>query len=151
MHIDSMDELLKQATYMRKAYAKICYQALSEYRFSPSEINILIFLSRNKKINTSKELVMYLGISKSLVARSVDSLIKRELIEIQEDDKDKRIQHLVLTKQSELLVKKMKQCHDKFTKLMSEGVDKKDMETVSKVYNQMHANLEKVLEGEKEL
>lgn len=53
--------------------------SFQEFNFSPNEISILIVLKNNSTITTSTELKVVLGVSKTLISRSVDSLEKRDL------------------------------------------------------------------------
>lgn len=51
--------------------------SFQEFNFSPNEISILIILKNNSTITTSTELKVVLGVSKTLISRSVDSLEKK--------------------------------------------------------------------------
>mgnify|MGYP000709258464 CR=1 FL=1 len=51
--------------------------SFQEFNFSPNEISILIVLKNNSTITTSTELKVVLGVSKTLISRSVDSLEKK--------------------------------------------------------------------------
>ena len=93
----TIEEFLRISNQMRDYYAKKIKDCFEKYNFSPNEISILIVLKNNSTITTSTELKVVLGVSKTLISRSVDSLEKKGLIRICIDEKDTRIHHLRLT------------------------------------------------------
>ena len=90
---------------MRDYYAKKIKDSFQEFNFSPNEISILIVLKNNPTITTSTELKVVLGVSKTLISRSVDSLEKKGLICTCVDEKDTRIHHLQLTDECKPILK----------------------------------------------
>ena len=76
----TIEEFLRISNQMRDYYAKKIKDSFQEFNFSPNEISILIVLKNNSTITTSTELKVVLGVSKTLISRSVDSLEKKGLI-----------------------------------------------------------------------
>lgn len=76
----TIEEFLRVSNQMRDYYAKKIKDSFQEFNFSPNEISILIILKNNPSITTSTELKVVLGVSKTLISRSVDSLEKKGLI-----------------------------------------------------------------------
>lgn len=142
--------LLKNLSQMRKAYAKTCYPQLAQYALSPCEIDILIFLSNNPDINIAKELTVYLGVAKSLIARSVDNLVKRELLTICIDEKDRRVQHLLLASDSNEIISLIKTKQDDFSKQAVQGIAYEDMLNLQNVLGKINKNITKLVKGEDE-
>lgn len=64
-------------------------QALRKYGISSSEYPVLLMLYRGDGL-TQEDIVSYLCLDKSAVARIVQSLEKKELIEKKKDEKDQR-------------------------------------------------------------
>ena len=144
----SVEEMLKQYAQIRKAYAKHLCNAMKHENFSPSEIDILIFLSNNPSIHTSKELTLYLGISKSLVCRSVESLLQRGLLTTKEDTKDRRIQRLNITDQAYPVIREIKQCQKIFTDYVMKDISEEEMERLEQTMKKINQNWERVMKGE---
>ncbi|MEG0265838.1 MAG: MarR family transcriptional regulator [Erysipelotrichaceae bacterium] len=142
----NLETLLKQFASFRKIYAKLCMEALPQYNFSPSEIDILLFLANNKTINTAKELGFYLKISKSLVCRSVDSLLKRNLLAIIEDQSDRRIQHLSLTKDTSEVVRVLKVSQATLAKQLLSDISEHELEIVNRVVSIISRNVTELSE-----
>ena len=88
----SVETMLKEFSVIRKVYAKTFTQLFGNEDLSPNEINILLFLSNNPSIDTSKQLVYFLDVSKGLICRSIDSLVKKGYVISEPDIKDRRIQ-----------------------------------------------------------
>lgn len=144
----NVEGMLKQYAMIRKAYAKHLCASMKEENYAPSEIDILIFLSNNPSINTSKELGVCLGISKSLVCRSVESLIGRGLLSMKEDQCDKRIQRLAITEQAYPLISIIKECKCDFTKVILKGVSQKEMDMAENIMNKINQNIQELIKGE---
>lgn len=105
----NIETLINYSIQIRKYYAQVLNEKLKDMKLSPNEINILILLSNNPNITTSTELNMFLGVSKGLISRSVDGLMKKKLICLENDSLDRRIQHIFLTSDSQEIIKKLKQ------------------------------------------
>ena len=97
----TMEHVIKELAVIRKVYAKAFSESFVQESFSPNEVNILIFLARNPSLNTGRDLSICLDVSKGLICRSVDALIKKEMITARDDPDDRRIQRLVLTKKAD--------------------------------------------------
>ncbi|MEG0329648.1 MAG: MarR family transcriptional regulator [Longicatena sp.] len=147
MESTNLEAMLKQAALFRKVHGRVCFRELASYNFSPSEIDILIIMSNNPNINTAKEFVFYLNISKGLVCRSVDALLKRGLLEAHEDKYDKRIQRLIL-KDCDEIISKIKYAKQTFEKELLKGIHKEDLDRVSDTIGKLNENLQKIEKGE---
>ena len=73
---NNVETALSYLSQIRKVYAERLNIKFQEENFSPNEISVLILLSNNKSINTSSQLTTILGVSKSLVSRSLAALEK---------------------------------------------------------------------------
>lgn len=104
----NIETLLDYSIQIRKYYARILNERLKDLKLSPNEMNILILLSNNPSMTTSTQLNVFLGVSKGLISRSVESLVKKDLIRIESDVTDRRIQHIFLTNKSEPVIKILK-------------------------------------------
>lgn len=103
----TVEAVLKQFAMMRRVYAKAFTERFVEDKFSPNEVDILIFLSRNPSINTSKQMCMYMDVSKALICRSIDSLVQKKLVVQKNDPEDRRVLHIELTKAARPVIDKV--------------------------------------------
>lgn len=130
-----------------KVYRKLCAQAVAEYCFTPNEIVVMMFLSNNPGLDSASDIAHFRNISKGLIAKSVESLCEKGYLETGKDEKDRRLVHLRLTKKSERVVERLKQCRREFAKELYSGVDPADMEAMGRIAVIMNRNLENILKG----
>lgn len=124
-----------------KDIKRINRQTISSYKLSPNEIDILVFLDIQNELDTASDIVEAFEISKSLVCRSVDSLIKRKYIDTVKDDKDKRITHLKLRDEAKPIVTTLRSNRDKIIKDLVKDISDDDIRTFNYVLNKMRFNL----------
>jgi len=116
-------------------------EIISSYKLSPNEIDILVFLDLQDKYDTASDIVEAFEISKSLVCRSVDSLIKRNYIDTIKDEKDKRITHLKLRDEAKPIVDTLKSNRQKIIKDLTKDISDDDIKIFNYVLDKMRFNL----------
>ena len=120
----NVENLLSSFTKIRRFYANELQNKLEKENLTPNEISILILLSNNPSVTTSSQLVYFLQVSKGLVSRSIDGLVKKGLIQCVQDDKDRRVQRIVLTPASKTITIKItnevRKINDRILKDISE-------------------------------
>lgn len=135
----NVETMLSYFAQMRKVYAAELNQRFAMDNFSPNEISILIILSNNPSIDTSSQIKVVTGVSKSLVSRSIDSLVGRGLITVEKDAEDKRIQRIHLTQASDPLVRKLKKAIRAINEEVLEGISEEEI-------RQMEQTMKKILD-----
>lgn len=109
-------------------------------------MNILIFLARNPSLNTGRDLSICLDVSKGLVCRSVDALIKKEMITARDDPDDRRIQRLVLTKKADPVIQEIFKVNQEISKDIFQGIPEEEIvqmeKTLRKIIQKFHERLE---------
>ena len=134
---DSFIKLNSIVKDMKRKYREI----ISSYKLSPNEIDILVFLDLQDKYDTASDIVEAFEISKSLVCRSVDSLIKRNYIDTIKDEKDKRITHLKLRDEAKPIVDTLKSNRQKIIKDLTKDISDDDIKIFNSVLDKMRFNL----------
>ena len=138
----TIEEFLRISNQMRDYYAKKIKDCFEKYNFSPNEISILIVLKNNSTITTSTELKVVLGVSKTLISRSVDSLEKKGLIRICIDEKDTRIHHLRLTDACKPILKTIDEEIGKINKTLFYDVSVEEMRNLKQTRNKIQKRVE---------
>ena len=133
----TIEEFLRISNQMRDYYVKKIKDCFEKYHFSPNEISILIVLKNNSTITTSTELKVVLGVSKTLISRSVDSLEKKGLIRICIDEKDTRIHHLRLTDACKPVLKTIDEEIGKINKTLFYDVSVEEMRNLKQTMNKL--------------
>lgn len=134
--------LLISLSKLSKMYRAEVKAEMSDSVFSPNEFDLITFLSNNE-IDTSKEIADSLGLSKSLIARSVDSLVAKGYLETKIDEGDRRYIHLVLTDEAEPIADRLRNRRKKFIASMTEGLSQEQFAQFEQTLEKMIANVER--------
>lgn len=134
--------LLISLSKLSKMYRAEVKAEMSDSNFSPNEFDLITFLSNNE-MDTSKEIADSLGLSKSLIARSVDSLVAKGYLETKIDEGDRRYIHLVLTDEAKPIADRLRNRRKKFIASMTEGVSQEQFAQFEQTLEKMIANVER--------
>ncbi|WP_320163579.1 MarR family winged helix-turn-helix transcriptional regulator [uncultured Trichococcus sp.] len=134
--------LLISLSKLSKIYRAEVKTEMSDSDFSPNELDLITFLSNNE-MDTSKEIADSLGLSKSLIARSVDSLVAKSYLETRVDEGDRRYIHLVLTDQAKPIADRLRNRRKQFIASMTEGVSQEQFAQFEQTLEKMIANVER--------
>lgn len=132
---------------LEKVYRKMCARAVAEYRLTPNEIVVLMFLSNNPTHDTAKDIAHYKDISKGLVAKSVDLLCRRGLLQQERDENDRRLIHLRLCEDSGWITSRLRSCREAFSERLYRGLPEDYPERLQKTVAPMIENIEEMLRG----
>ena len=140
----TIEDVLRLSNRMREYYGRQLKNSIPNYVFSPNEISILILLDNNSTITTSTQLRIVLGVSKALISRSVDSLMKKGLIQISEDDMDKRISHIKLTDESKIVLDRIQIEVRKINEKLFSSISEEEFEHMVYLLEKMNKVIEEV-------
>lgn len=126
---------------MVKKYQENCRNTLDGYRFTPNETAMMIYMLKHPDVDTAKDIARNLGISQSLICRSVDSLTRKEMIDVIKDKDDRRINHLTLNIKDKSLKNILLSMDSEFEEQMVKGVDEDDIAVFRRVISRMAKNV----------
>lgn len=138
--------LLSVAWQGNKVYESMCAGLSAEYGLTQNEIDVLSFLSTFHDLNTAKDIAKYRVISKSLICKSVKSLVDRGFLSCEQDGEDKRLIHLYITEEAKPAADKIVKTRSEFIKFMYRGVTPEEEKVLASVLNKISANLETSLQ-----
>ncbi len=118
-------------TKAKKTYKKFISPTLNDLGLTHNEFEILVFLQENLEYNTAKDIVEFSGLSKGLISRSIESLLKKEMLSIKKDDKDKRIFRLYISPSANETLNVLNKVSNRFFKLLLEDL-KDDINEIGK-------------------
>jgi DNA-binding MarR family transcriptional regulator len=134
---------------LEKMYRKYFQEALADYQFTPNEIIVLLFLYNNAPLlDTSRDIVKCKGISKGLVARSVESLTAKGYLTTQRDEQDHRVVHLKLSDHK--IVEELQKNQERLAEQLECGIPEEYIKATNEALRLMIQNVERMLKGEKE-
>ena len=149
---NNVETALSYLSQIRKVYAERLNIKFQEENFSPNEISVLILLSNNKSINTSSQLTTILGVSKSLVSRSLAALERKGLIQTREASGDRRSREIYLTASASAVTKQLSEGIKEINEVVLADISEEEMrmmkETMKKIIDRFKAASAKTAKGE---
>jgi DNA-binding MarR family transcriptional regulator len=131
----------------KKLYEKMFQNILEELQLTQVEVDVLLFLQNNKPFDTAKDIVEYRSISKSMVSKSVDSLLARGYLSYEIDMKDKRCIHLKIEAAAEPAVKKLLSIQKSFIEVLYGDFSRDELEIFEKGLNKIDRNISNALKN----
>lgn len=133
---------------MDKMYRRFYQNELADYQFTPNEIAVILFLYNNApELDTATDIVRCKGISKGLVAQSVESLCEKGYLETVREQSDRRVVHLRLSDRcgpvSELISVKQKQ----LIRRIEHDISQEELRITSATLDKLLINTEELLKG----
>jgi DNA-binding MarR family transcriptional regulator len=132
---------------IEKKFRKMVLKLVNDRKFTKNEILVLMYLAENETENTARDISNYLNLSKSLIAKSVDSLCKRGYMTTETDMEDRRKIHLRLTSSGRKISEKLEAYREEFFHKLLQGVTKDEMDKIEQILEKMKNNLEEIIEG----
>ena len=130
----------------KKLYETLFYPIIKELKLTQNEIDVLLFLSNNKTFDTAKDITKYRAISKSLVSKSVDSLIKKGYLSSNIDENDKRCLHLQVEASAEDILIKLHNTQKYFGGIVYHDITKEENEILMEIMGKITHNIVEALE-----
>lgn len=143
---NTVETMLSFYAQMRRVYISEFTRRFQEKRFSPNELDLMLFLSNNPSINTSSQLCTCLNVSKALICRSVDSLTAGGYLSSTPDPRDRRVQHLSLTESALPVIEKIRSIRTDLDADILRGIPREELIQVQQT---MQKILERFQEKEK--
>ena len=143
-YCEDSDSFLVVFKKTRKKLHSYIAKHIKEYELTANQIDVLIFLLRNKNYNTAKDIVEYIGVSKGLVSRSVDGLIKRNFLYVHEDEKDRRKLRLFLTEKGSIIVETIEKHEKEFISKLVENISKEEFDAQIAFSKKILSNLQNI-------
>lgn len=129
---------------IRKSVRAAMREAAREEKLSQNEIEVLMFLAHGK-CDTARDITQFRGISRSLVSKSVDQLMKRGYIEARQDEDDRRVIHMILLPKAEQTVQKLDAVRKDFMRRLCDGITREEADAFMAIVKKMTENVQKNL------
>ena len=135
------DGLAEHLTQIARIIHTELRKVLADEDLSAVESGVIMFLSTTK-VDTAGRM----GVSRSLMSKAVDHLVRGGWIETKPDQSDRRMVHLVLLPKAEPAVKRCRELKHEYYEKMCAGVSPEDMQVFHRVMEQIRRNLENFTE-----
>lgn len=110
--------------------------AMKPLNITTAEQPILMYLYRNDAV-TQEEISTFLQVDKALTARTVQSLLEKDLVTKEKDEKDKRCNKISLTKKGLDMREAMIEKFAGWNQIMLEGMDETKRELLFELLEEM--------------
>lgn len=125
-----------------KLRSAVLWELGEKYNLTQNEIEVLIFLHNNPELNTSKDIVKYRWTSKSLVCKSVRSLLDNEYLDPAADYDDGRIMRLNMTEKCKEIAKDLAETEKKFYDFIFTDITDKEMAVIREFSERLNLRLD---------
>ena len=141
-------ENLMTGLEFKKLLEKKCEGIMKKYDLRKVELDVLYYISRGDRLDTAKDIISRSHISKAHISKSVDNLKQRGFIELQEDERDHRCIHLLITKNSLPVLAAYEQVHQEFQDIIFKNVTEGEKKCIYDVAKKIIYNLNQEYERE---
>lgn len=131
---------------IRKIYEKMWMKTRKAYGLTQNEIDVLLFLKKHPNIDTAADIASCCSLSRSLVCKSVEALLRIEYLVVLTDKQDRRYLHLKLTDQAIQVLRELETRHTQFWEALMRDISQEEILLFKQVLCKMRRNLERVEE-----
>lgn len=139
-------DVVMSGAQLKKLISRKVEPLMQEYDLRPVELDILVFLQKEKSVDTAKGIIEKKHLSKAHISKSIENLRAGGFIQIAEDENDRRILHINLTDKSNEVIRKVNEIYAQCKEIMERGISKEDLETLRKVIAQVNENINRELQ-----
>lgn len=131
--------------YLQECIAPVC----KEYHLTGTEMTVLLFLYNNPDKNTATDITKYSRMAKANISKSVEHLLRRDLLERTRDAQDRRVVHLCLTETASCMLPDLLGAAEQYLRGIFAGFSPEEMRVFSEFNNRMANNAESRLRKNK--
>ena len=137
-----LDDFFENYFKIEKAYRRFFRTEMEKYHLTPNELLVLLFLSKGDGASdTARDIARYEGVSKGLVARSVESLSGKHYLAAERDGTDKRISHLHLTQSCGEMIEQITEKKKNFFRELMKDIPAEDIKVTEKTLRKFMENI----------
>lgn len=144
---DKRLNIVKISRLIVASHSEIIRVIAEKYNLSFKEADMLLILSKNPNIINAKDIVGISKVSKAYVSKSLNLLQEKNYINIEQDEKDKRKQKIMINKKADNIIQELKEEEDKYLKKITANLDIKKLISY---YEELEKNIINMKEGEYE-
>lgn len=135
------NEMAMPGMQIKKLFIKKYEPILEKFDLRPVEVDILVFLNRQRNCDTAKAIIQNMHLSKAHVSKSIDNLKSKELIILEEDEEDRRISHIYLTDKSNEVIDMATRACEECREIMQRGISSEELEVAKKILSKVIDNI----------
>lgn len=134
------------AQNFKKTYEIFFSSIKDKYDLTMNEVIVLLYLEKNKVKNTAKDMLNVILSSKSHISKSIDLLVKKEIIKTISDVSDKKINRLKIIPEKQYIIDDILKANTKMTNEIIKGLTKEDIEHFKYCLEVVERNMRNIYE-----
>lgn len=127
---------------INKLYRRVFAEAAQTYALSKNEMDILLFLANNSGEYTAADVARYRHISKSLVCKSVNTLMERNYLTAARNPNDRRQAHLAATPEAAEAIAALLQAQSRFSAILEEPFSPRERDAFRQSVEKLSSHLD---------
>ncbi|GHV48528.1 hypothetical protein FACS189499_08120 [Clostridia bacterium] len=126
---------------LKRLYEATLTAAAEQCGLTLPEADVLSFLRENHEFDTSKDVALYREVSRPYVSKAVELLVKRGYLEVSQDAKDRRLQHLRITTAANQAANILHKAQFSFYDKVTSGLSNEELSSMLTAVEKCAANL----------
>ncbi len=139
-----MQNLTDYMLRFRKVYYRELEPFCRQWDLTRNELDVILFLTNHPGLDRASDIVSHRGIAKSHISQSVAALEQRGLLLRRPDEKDHRIDHLILTDAAAPLVQAAAAAQKDFFRRMRSALTPEDIEHWHEIFRKLRIALDEM-------
>ncbi len=135
------NDLLTNMAQSRKLYSLMLSPLGEQYGLAQIEIHILLFLKNNPEFNTARDIEKYRGLAKSNISNALERLRRRQLLRVEKDPKNRRINRIYLEEEGDALARILRKRQEEFFAVLLRDIPEDVCQTVQAFFRQTQRNV----------
>ena len=143
--MDVQTESFLQGGKFKKLLEEQTIGLRQKYDIKKAELEILYFLSRCGKENTSTDIHHQLVMNRGHISQAVDSLCKRKYILAIHDQNDRRYVHYELQDSAREIIAEVTRIREEMNQRIIEGISEDELQIFLQVASKIKNNIENII------
>lgn len=123
-----------------KLHENMLKDICEEYELSLTEATIISFLHNNPEKDTAADIAELRMLSKGIVSQSVENLIRKSLLQREQDTADRRKIHLSLTLSAQTITKSIEGIQKNLHDEIFAGLSEEEQDVFRRIHNRIMEN-----------
>jgi len=138
---EMIEDLLANMQSMQRAWKMRMYGAMGKESLSPAQIGILFHLRHSQPVS-GRKLAATLQMTPSSITQFIDGLDQLGYITREQDQQDRRIVYLGVSKKGEEKIKNLEERRKEYFKKFTETLSDEELMTMARIQKKMAQQLE---------
>lgn len=135
------NDVVMSGIQLKKLVSRKVEPIMQEYDLRPVELDILVFLRKERNVDTAKGIIERKHFSKAHISKSIENLRLGGFIQVTEDENDHRILRISLTDKSNEVISKVTEIYAECREIMQRGISPEELEVIKRVILKMNDNI----------